>query len=185
MKVLLILLPFAMVVLGLLLWLLRRRPNLNAGRASLENAAEKVLATHYRYFPQVRQALSPADTRYLLRRLPPRIAKRVLRERRAVARKFLAGLHQDFSNLERLARMVAALSPVVSREQEFERILLGMRFRVLYLWTWTRLSTGSVSLEPIERLAVLIGQFATRMERAMAAVAAVSKEEGLSAGLSA
>jgi hypothetical protein len=185
MKVLLILLPFAMVVLGLLLWLLRRRPNLNAGRASLENAAEKVLATHYRYFPQVRQALSPADTRYLLRRLPPRIAKRVLRERRAVARKFLAGLHQDFSNLERLARMVAALSPVVSREQEAERILLGLRFRVLYLWTWTRLSSGSVSLEPIERLAVLIGQFATRMEQAMAAVAAVSKDEGLTPGLSA
>jgi hypothetical protein len=185
MKELLLLAAFAVVLLGLLLWLLRRRPTLNSGRSSLENAAEKALATHYRYFPQVRQALSPADTRYLLRRLPPRIAKRVLRERRAVARKFLAGLHEDFSNLERLARVVAALSPVVSREQETERILLGLRFRVLYFWTWTRLSTGSMSLEPIEHLAVLIGQFATRMERAMAAVAASSKEERFSAGLSA
>jgi hypothetical protein len=185
MKELLLLLPFAMVVLGLLLWLLRRRPTLNSRRSSLENAAEKALATHYRYFPQVRQALSLADTRYLHSRLPPRIAKRVLRERRAVARKFLAGLYEDFSNLERLARIVAALSPVVSREQETERLRLGLRFRLLYLWTWTRLSTGSVSLEPIERLAVLIGQFATRMERAMAAVAELSKQEKVSTGLSA
>ena len=185
MKELILLLPLALVVLGLLLWLFRRRPTLKSGRSSLENAAEKALATHYRYFPQVRQALSPADTRYLLRRLPPRMAKRVLRERRAVARKFLAGLHEDFSNLERLARVVAALSPVVSREQETERILLGLRFRVLYLWTRTRLSTGSVSSEPIERLSVLIGQYANRMERAMAAVAAVSKQENVSTGLSA
>jgi hypothetical protein len=185
MKELLLLLAFALVVLGLLLWLLRRRPTLNSGRSSLENAAEKALATHYRYFPQIRQALSPVDTSYLLRRLPPRIAKRVLRERRAVARKFLAGLHEDFSNLERLARTVAALSPVVSREQETERLLLGLRFRLLYLWVWARLFTGSVSLEQIERLAVLIGQFATRTERAMAAVAAVSKGEGFSTGLNA
>ena len=185
MKELLLLLPFALVVLGLLLWLLRQPPTLNSGCSSLEHAAEKALATHYRYFPQVRQALSPADTRYLLRRLPPRIARKVLRERRAVARKFLTGLHEDFSNLERLARMVAALSPVVNREQEAERILLGLRFRVLYLWTWTRLSTDSVSLERIERLAVLIGQFATRIEGAMAAVAAASKAEKFSTGLSA
>jgi hypothetical protein len=185
MKELFLLPLLALVVLGPLLWLLRRRPALTSGRSSLENAAENALATHYRYIPQVRQALSPTDARYLRRRLPPRIAKKVLRDRRAVARKFLAGLHEDFSNLERLARMVAALSPVLSREQETERLLLGLRFRLLYFWVWARLFTGSVSLEPIEHLAVLIGQYATRMERAMAAVTALSKGEGLSTGLGA
>jgi len=187
MKELLILLPFALVVLGLVLWLFRQRATLNSGRSSLENAADKALATHYQFFPQIRQALSPADASYLLRRLPPRIAKKVLRDRRAIARKFLVGLDEDYSNLVRLARTVAALSPVVSHEQETERFLLSLRFRLLYLWTWTRLSTGSVSLEQIERLAVLIGQFATRMERAMAAVAAATttKGESISRGLSA
>jgi hypothetical protein len=185
MKELFLLLPFALILLGFLLWLLRRRPVLTSRRSSLENAAEKALATHYRYFPQVRQALSRADAQYLRHRLPPRIAKKILGERRAVARKFLAGLYEDYSNLERLARIVAALSPVVSREQETERLLLGLRFRLLYLWVWGRLFTGSVSLEQMERLAVLIGQFATRMERAMAAVSAVSKGESLGAGLGA
>src|SRR6266851_10377552 len=174
MKELLLLLAFAVVLLGLLLWLLRRRPTLNSGRSSLENAAEKALATHYRYFPQVRQALSPADARYLLRRLPPRIAKRVLRDRRAVARKFLAGLHEDFSNLERLARVVAALSPVISSEQETERLILGLKFRLLYARVWLRLSTGREPLEQLEQLTSLVGRLATRMEQAMAAVSALS-----------
>jgi hypothetical protein len=185
MKELFLLVPLVLALLGLLLWLLRPRPTFGSRRSSLENAAEQALATHYRFFPQVCQALSLADAQYLRRRLPPRVAKKVLRDRRALARKFLAGLHEDYSNLERLARTVAALSPVVSREQETERLLLGLRFRLLYVWVWARLFTGSVSLEQIERLAVLIGQFATRMERAMAAVAAVSKGEGISTGLSA
>jgi hypothetical protein len=185
MKELFLLLPLGLIVLGLLLWFLRRRPTLHSGRSSFEHAAEKAFATHYRFFPQVRQALSPTDARYLRRRLPPRIAKKMLRDRRAVARKFLAGLYEDFSDLERLARTVAALSPVLSREQETERLLLGLRFRLLYLWVWARLFTGSVSLEPIEHLAVLIGQYATRMERAMAAVTAMYKGEGLSTGLGA
>jgi len=177
---LLVLVPLALVLLGLLLWLLRPRPALNFRRPPLENIAESPFAVHYRHFPLIRQALSPTDARYLRQRLPPRISRKVLRDRRAVARKFLAGLHEDYANLERLARTVAAFSPVVSREQETERLLLGLRFRLLYLWTWARLSTGGVSLHQIERLAVLIGQFATRMERAMAAV---SNGEGLSAGL--
>jgi hypothetical protein len=70
--------------------------------------------------------------------------------------------------------MVAALSPVVSREQETERLLLGMRFRVLYAWVWLRLSTGPAPLEQIEHLTGLVGRFATRMEQAMTAISALS-----------
>jgi hypothetical protein len=105
---------------------------------------------------------------------PSDVAQTAHRERRAVARKFLAGLHEDFSSLERLARMVAALSPVISSEQEKERLILGLKFRLLYAWVWLRLSAGRAPLEQIEQLTGLVGRLATRMDQAMTAVSALS-----------
>jgi len=135
---------------------------------------ENALPRHYRYFPQVRQALSASDEQYLDKVAPRDVAQTAHRERRAVARKFLAGLREDFSNLGRLARMVAALSPVVSSEQETERLILGLKFRLLYAWVWLRLSAGRAPLEQIEQLTGLVGSLATRMDQAMAAVSALS-----------
>ncbi len=111
---------------------------------------------------------------YLDRVAPRDVAQTAHRERRAVARQFLAGLHEDFSNLERLARMIAALSPVISGEQETERLILGLKFRLLYARVWLRLSTGREPLEQLEQLTSLVGRLATRMEQAMAAVSALS-----------
>ena len=104
------------------------------------------------------------------------MAKRAIRERRQVARQFLSGLHEDFSKLERLARMVAALSPVVSHEQETQRFLLGLRFRLLYAAVWLRLSLGPVPLLQLGELTNLVGRLAVRMEQAMADINALSAE---------
>src|SRR6266849_2493898 len=138
----------------------------------------------YRYFPQVRRALSASDEEYLERVAPRDVAQLAHRERRAVARKFLAGLREDFSNLERLARMVAALSPVISSEQETERLILGLKFRLLYARVWLRLSAGREPLEQLEQLTGLVGRLARRMEQAMAAVSALSVP-GLNSSLNA
>jgi hypothetical protein len=169
----------------LLVWLLR--PGLRsakAGRLRIDQAMESALPKHYQFFPQIRQALSAGDNEYLREVAPPHIAQQVLRERRAVARRFLGGLHEDFSSLERLARMVASLSPVVSREQETERLLLGFKFRLLYALVWLRLSTGRVPLQQIEHLTELVGRLALRMEQAMAEISALSADR-LPRGLSA
>jgi N-glycosylase/DNA lyase len=145
---------------------------------------EGILPQHYLYFPQVRQALSASDEQYLSDAAPPDVAKRARLERRAVARQFLSGLHEDFSSLERLARMITALSPVISREQETERLILGVKFRLLYAWVWLRISTGVAPLEQLEQLTGLVGRLATRMEQATAAVGALSAA-GLNTKLSA
>jgi hypothetical protein len=165
----------AIVFLFAVLWLLR--PALYAprsGRSPKDLRLENFLPRHYGYFPQVRQALSSVDKEYLDKVAPREVAQMALRERRGVARQFLAGLQQDFSNLERLARMVAALSPVISSDQETERLVLGLQFRLLYAWVWLRLSTGRVPLVQLEHLTGLVGRLATRMEQAMAAVGALS-----------
>jgi hypothetical protein len=157
------------------LWLLR--PWHRAPKADLTSfglSTQSFLPRHYRYFPQVRQALSASDGQYLDRMAPRDVAQKARRERRAVARHFLSGLREDFSNLERLARMVAALSPVISSKQETERLILGLKFRLLYAWVWLRLSTGLEPLQQLEQLTGLVGRLATRMEQAMAAVSALS-----------
>lgn len=165
----------AIAIFAVLLWLLRpRRGAPRVGESPMDLKMEGFLPRHCRYFPQVRQALSASDQQYLDRVAPRDVAQSAYRERRAVARKFLAGLREDFSNLERLARMVAALSPVISSEQETERLILGMKFRVLYAWVWLRLSTGRAPLEQIDQLTGLVGRLATRLEQAMAAVGALS-----------
>jgi hypothetical protein len=177
--------PLALALFLVLFWLLRpRRRHPGAGPSPADMKMESILPRHYRYFPQVRQALSALDEQYLRERASPKVARKALRERRAVARKFLAGLREDFSCLERMARMIAALSPVISREEETERLILGMRFRLLYAWVWLRLSTGRAPLDQIEHLTGLLGSLATRMERAMTAIGALSAP-GLNTGLNA
>jgi hypothetical protein len=178
-------LSLASTSFGVCLWLLRsRRRAPTAGQSPMDLKMETFLPRHYRYFPQVRQALSASDGEYLDRMAPRDVAQRAHRERRAVARQFLGGLREDFLNLERLARMVAALSPVISSEQETERLILGLKFRLLYAWVWLRLSTGREPLQQLEQLTGLVGRLATRMDQAMAAVSALSAP-GLNSSLKA
>jgi hypothetical protein len=162
---------------GLLAWLLvqgnksGRTPDagtLGDGDRSLPRAR------HYQYFPQIRQALSAADARYLKEHASPDTARKALRERRQVAQRFLLGLHEDFSSLARLGRVIAALSPEISRQQETERLILTMKFQVLYSLVRLRLYTGSVPLDQIAGLTGLVGRLAIRMDEAMAQVSAHS-----------
>jgi hypothetical protein len=162
---------------GVLLWLLTpRHKSSRTAPASFHPDAINALPTarHYGYFPQIRQALSAADSDYLIESAPPGVAKQALRERRAVARQFLQGLHEDFSNLARLGRIIAALSPEVSREQETERLILSLKFQMSYALVWLRLSTGNLPLEQLEHLTGLVGRLATRMDEAMAEISAIS-----------
>ena len=167
----------AIALSGILLWLLiPRRKSSRTATVSFPPDGINALPTakHYAYFPQIRQAFSAADARYLRENAPSHVAKQALRERRAVARRFLEGLHEDFSNLARLGRIVAALSPEVSRQQETERLILTLKFQVLYSLVWLRLSAGNLPLEQLEHLTGLVGRLATRMDEAMAEIGALS-----------
>jgi hypothetical protein len=167
----------AIGVSGVLLWLLvPGHKTSKTGASSFPSDVNNALpiAKHYGYFPQIRQALSVADSNYLRETAPPHVAKQALRERRAVARGFLKGLHEDFSNLAKLGRTIAALSPEVSRQQETERLILSLKFQILYSLVWLRLSAGNLPLDQLEHLTGLVGRLATRMDAAMAQVSALS-----------
>src|ERR1700730_12848777 len=155
----------AVVLSGVLLWLLipRHKPSKMAPLSLPPNGINALpTAKHYVYFPQIRQALSIVDSKYLMETAPPHVAKQALSERHAVARRFLRGLHEDFSNLARLGRIIAALSPEVSREQETERLILSLKFQILYTLVWLRLSTGNLPLDQLAHLTGLVGRLSTR-----------------------
>jgi hypothetical protein len=180
MNELLILILLATTLGGVLLWLLipGHKSSATGGPALPSNVNDVLsVAKHYAYFPQVRRALSGDDARYLRENASPQVAKQALRERRAVARGFLKGLHEDFSNLARLGRIAAALSPEVSREQETERLVLTLKFQLMYSLTWLRLSTGNMPLEQLEHMTGLVEKLATRMDAAMAEISAVSASQ--------
>jgi len=164
---------------GVLVWLLipgGRSPKVPAGSAVSESDSLPI-ARHYQHFPQIRQALSAVDANYLQENAPKQVTKQALRQRREVARHFLSGLREDFSNLARLGRMVAALSPEVSREQETQRLLLTLKFQILYSVVWLRLCAGNAPLRQIEGLTGLVGQLAQRMDEAMAQISALSSNQ--------
>lgn len=172
-----IIIRLTMTLSGILLWFqVSRHKSSKKDGAPFPPDVKKALPTakHFGYFPQIRQALSATDAKYLMDTAPPRVAKQALRERRAVARDFLKGLHEDFSNLARLGRIVAALSPEVSHEQETERLILGLKFQMLYALVWLRLSMGNLPLQQLEHLTGLVGRLATRMDEAMTQISALS-----------
>ena len=167
----------AIALSGILLWLLiprRKSSGMAATSFPLNGNDALPAAKHYTYFSQIRQALSAADSQYLIENAPPQIAKQALRERRAVARSYLRGLREDFSNLARLGRIIAALSPEISRQQEAERLMLSLKFQILYGLVWLRFSAGNLPLRQLEHLTGLVGSLATRMDAAMAEISSLS-----------
>jgi hypothetical protein len=180
--------PAVIALSGVLLWLLLPQLNISATPASsFHPERNEGLPTpkHYKYFRQVRQALSSEDCDYLNKFAPPPVAKKALQERRAVARAFLKGLYEDFSCLTHLGRIIAALSPEVSRQQETERLLLTLKFQILYGLILLRLSMGNMPIQQLEHLTGLVGSLAARMDEAMAKMSALSASQQINGRLGA
>ena len=77
-----IVVPLAIVLCSLLVWVLRPQRGASRNfRPSPEwlRTNANLPARHYQYFPQIRQALSSDDTHYLLEAAPLQVAKRALR----------------------------------------------------------------------------------------------------------
>jgi hypothetical protein len=177
-----IIVPAVLVISVILIPLLYPRKNAtNATQSGRSGVSDRssigeglVTPGHFRHFRQIRQALSPADAEYLLQTAPKSVARKALRERRAVAQGFLKGLHEDFSNLAKLGRVIASLSPEISNKQEAERLKLTVNFQILYAIVWMRLYTGNLPVDQLERLTGVVSRLAARMDEAMAEISAQS-----------
>jgi len=160
----------ALVLLWLMLWLLREPGKPKAAPLPVpaeHRQIEELFMLHCRHFPQIRQVLMREDDEWLRRRAAAPVFRRWRAERRRVADQFLAGLREDFRNLTRLARAVAALSPQLSQKQEAELFRLSVSFHMLYFLVRMRLRLGISPLAGLTRLTELLGNLAAGIEETM------------------
>lgn len=154
------------VLLLLLAWGLRSPGTSLSGKfdvGSLEESGRR----HATYVALIRQAASPADMEYLVRRGSPQIARRVQRERRRVALLYLSQLRNDFSRLLRLARAITALSPAVGSRQELKRLWLTWEFWLRYQTIRAGFYYGLLPLMQLNSLSHMVSQLAVQMETSM------------------
>ena len=144
--------------------LLLRRPR--PGPGSRPSGAAEFFPVHCRFFPHVRQALSWEDAAFLAGRASPAVYRRWRRGRRRAGRMYLAGLRQDFTRLNRLARLLSRSSPRVKARQEAELLWLNLRFQLLCGMVLFRILLGQPAAEDLGRMAGLIGGLGSRLEQA-------------------
>ena len=103
---------------------------------------ETLVARHCTHFAQMRQAMATEDFDFIRRRLPKKDAARLRGERQRALQKYLDAIGEDFARLDRLARILTSLSPKVERRDEFERLRLELRFRILFRAARVRVRLG-------------------------------------------
>ena len=150
----------------LLMWSLRR-PGRNASLASVSDVLAESGRWHVTRLAQIRQALTKTDYDFLSHRAPKGVLRRVRRERRDVALKYLNALREDFDDLLRIARVIAELSPEVKAVQEFERLRLTIRFAWRFEMIRLKLTVGFVPLSQVDRLANALSGLSVRIEHAV------------------
>ena len=138
---------------------------------------ESLTAKHFRNLAQIRGALTDEDRFFINRRLPEGSAKRLRVERQMALRKYLVGIGEDSACLDRLAREVASLSPRVEHRQETERLVLEVRFRILYRIALFRLGTaGSLPFDAVAHLSGMVGGLSRQVEAMMATLQTLAPE---------
>jgi len=168
----------ALGLAGLLYWALRgasKRSGAKDGLSVFERAPR-----HVSHMTQIRQALDPADLRYVAEKGGGKLAASVRKERRQVALLYLFAIRQDFEQSLRIARVIAVLSPEVSGSQEYERLRLAMVFRFRFQMVRVRLFLGNIALPEVNLLGQMVSSLTSEME---AAVAALGERAALAAEL--
>jgi hypothetical protein len=161
----------ALVILLGLVWLLfgsqRSVPTPTIGDLQIE----KVLPVNCRHFPQISRLLSPEDAQFMRKRAPHHLEGKWRAERRGILKQYLSALRQDFTRLERLARLIAALSPEIRKRQEWEWFWLALQFHFSYRMVALKLFLGSFSPEGLAGLTEMIAGLTSELENRMALIA--------------
>jgi hypothetical protein len=167
---LLLYIVFVVFLLGAAAVLLRRPRADSARKRHLSAIPAEFFPIHSRYFPQVRHALSAEDSRYLAGRGSPSVYRCWKKSLRHAGRLYLAGLREDFSRLNRLARLLSLYSPHLALRQEVELARLSLQFQFLYglVFLWFLLDRPAA--DHLGQMAALIGSLGSRLEQAALAL---------------
>ena len=153
-------------LIAILVWAFRSPAQTSPSAADLR-IAEEVGRRHLTYFPQIQRAIVAEDFVFLESRGYGKLARRVRKERRLAALRYLACLQDEFMKLWRLARVVAGMSPRVAPMGEFERFRLGVAFNVRCELLRFRFALGLSAVPDFRALSLAASKLAIRMETAI------------------
>lgn len=159
-----------LVTVGLLLLLLLWSVRSSKGRKTRPAGGmipEESRRSHVTYWPQIQQALSDVDAKYLATMVSKELRNDVARERRHIALVYLLALREEYQRLVRLAKVIAVLSPEVVAMRELERLRLTLEFTWRFEWIRLTLLAGWTPMAQLGALSNLLSGLSVRLEAAM------------------
>jgi hypothetical protein len=150
---------FALLLVGLLAWALR--PPTRPLRPALDVFEALSRPRHCSRISHVVQALQPEDTEYLRETGQVAVMQALRQQRRRMALNYLDQLQKEFEELLEISRVLAVMSPKVIGIQEMERWKLSVAFAVNCVFLKWKLRLG---LRPFSGFA-LLSNMATDMAR--------------------
>ena len=154
------------VLLAFFVWSLRR-PSLTEKKTRRPAFLDGNARPNITFLPQIRQALSPADELFLVKKVGSKLAKHIQRRRKAVALAYLEALHTDFDRLLQQAKLIAVLSPEVVAMHEFERVRLSLEFSLRCALIRARIALGAAPILELGSLSDVVSGITIRIESAM------------------
>lgn len=149
-----------------LVWSLRGAQKRTAS-SPLPALPQDLQGSHIAHLPQILRALASTDYEFASERIPQEALRRMRRDRQRVALAYLYALREEFDELLRTARGIAALSPQVAADQELERAVLTLNFLWRYRIIRIGLQMGFAPLPQIRNLSNLLSGLSVRLEAAM------------------
>jgi hypothetical protein len=160
-----------MVLLCLLLWALHYRfIASHKGDLSARLPVDFMIPRRPEEFKVARETLAKIQIEIEQRNISAAEKRRLLKARAALVRELLTAIHEDFVRLDHLLCAVAAVSPELSRQKEFERIWLSLRFGARYRMALFSISLGTLPARSIPRLQVLAKSRAENLHSLLSAV---------------
>ena len=153
-----------------LLWLLFGSRTNETGSSLDALQIERLLPINCRHFPQITQMLKEEDRQFMRMRAPHHTERKWRAERRRILKQYLTGLAQDFARVQRLARLVSALSPEIRKGQELEWMWLGLQFHVSYRMVELKFALGRLSPDGLAELTGIIAGLADELEHRMSLI---------------
>jgi hypothetical protein len=145
-----------LVLLCMLLWTAHGRLTASqTGDVSARLPVDFLVPRKPEEFKLVREALARIQQEIEQRHISPAERRCLLKERNKLARELLTAIHEDFVRLDCLLCAVAAVSPEVSRQKEFERFWLSLRFGARYRMALLSTSLGALPSRSIPYLQIL------------------------------
>jgi hypothetical protein len=146
----LLLVPLALLLVGLLAWALRTPERPVKPAVDVFEALSR--PRHCSRMSHVMQALQPQDTEYLRETSQLAMMQTLRQERRRIALNYLDQLQGEFEELLEISRVLALMSPQLTGMQEMNRWKLSVSFAVNCALLRWKLRLG---LQPFSGFALL------------------------------